>query len=153
LMQTVDVKMLDAPRQARMRELMKVPEMQPAGVAQVVAKGDAPGAAASDGPGAPRTSVPDAGPSREADLLKQVQDLREVKFQKMRFLELDAEKQARKLADAGDTEHAMDVLEDYLRHLPDSGLDPDKTALLRRPVEAKLQQYRTLDAQKKLKDT
>src|SRR5262249_38414899 len=143
LMRTLDVKMLDPERQARMRELMSVPEMQPAATQPVVAKNDGPGAGASEVPGAPaQANVSDE--SRQADYLKQVQDLREIKFQKLRYQELETEKQARKLADSGDTEHALQVLEEYLSHLPESGLDPDKTALLRRPLEAKLQQYRTL---------
>jgi type II secretory pathway component GspD/PulD (secretin) len=140
LLHTIDAKMLDPERQGRMRELMKVPEMQPV-ASTTVAKNDAQPQGADDG-----------NTSRQTDFLKQVQDLREVKMQKMRYQELEAEKQARKLADAGDTEHALDVLEHYLKVLADSGLDPDKAALLRRPAEAKLAQYRTLDAQKKLKD-
>jgi type II secretory pathway component GspD/PulD (secretin) len=151
LVHTFDAKLLDPERQEQLKQMMLCPEMQPGGLTPTVAKADAPGAAAHDG-GAPRAHVAEADPSRQADYLKQIQDLREIKFQKMRYQELDAEKQARKLADAGDTEHALEVLEDYLRHLPDSGLDPDKTGLLRRPAEAKLQQYRTLDSQKKLKD-
>jgi type II secretory pathway component GspD/PulD (secretin) len=152
LLHTFDAKMLDPERQEQMKQMMLCPEMQPGGLTPTVAKADVPpGAAANDG-GAPRAHASDADPSRQADYLKQIQDLREIKFQKMRYQELDAEKQARKLADAGDTEHALEVLEDYLRHLPDSGLDPDKMGLLRRPAESKLQQYRTLDSQKKLKD-
>src|SRR5205823_2122910 len=91
--------------------------------------------------------------SRETTYLQQVEAMRQVKFQKMRDQELESEKRARKLAELGDTEQAVQVLQEYLSVLPESGLDPDKTALLRRPVEAKLQQYRTLNAQKQIKDT
>ena len=54
--------------------------------------------------------------------------MRQIKFQKMREQELDSEKTARKLAEIGDTEQAIGVLQEYLSRLPDSGLDPDKTA-------------------------
>jgi type II secretory pathway component GspD/PulD (secretin) len=151
LLRTIDVKMLDDKQQARMRELMSVPEMQPANFPEAVAQGGPPAAGAVERPdGAAGAHVGDD--SREATFLKQVEAMREVKFQKMRDEQFKTEKEARKLADAGDTEHALEVLQEYLGQLPESGLDPDKTALLRRPVEAKLQQYRTLDAQKKFKD-
>ncbi len=149
LLRVIDAKMLTEKQQGRMRELMTVPEMQPDRLSpQVVAQGPTavPGAGATQ-------HVSDGGDSREANYLKQVEGLREVKFQKMRDQEFKAERDARKLAESGDTEHAVEVLQEYLSHLPDSGLDPDKAALLRRPVEAKLQQYRTLDAQKRLSDS
>src|SRR5262249_42025430 len=135
LLHAIDVKLLDRERQERMKQMMMCPEMQPGGLTPTVAKADGPGTITNDGTGGARTNVNDAGTSRQADYLKQVEDLREVKFQKMRWQELEAEKQARKLADAGDTEQALDVLERYLQTLPSSGLDPDKTALLRRPAE------------------
>jgi type II secretory pathway component GspD/PulD (secretin) len=150
LLRVIDAKMLTPDQQGRMRELMTLPELQPERVAPVmVAQGPGPDA----GPGAAATqNVNDGGDSREANYLKQVEGMREVKFQKMRDQEFRAEREARKLADSGETERAVEVLQEYLSQLPESGLDPDKSALLRRPVEAKLQQYRTLDAQKRFKD-
>jgi type II secretory pathway component GspD/PulD (secretin)/tetratricopeptide (TPR) repeat protein len=146
ILRMVDVKLLDPERQARMKELMRDPQMQPDTSVETVAQ------AGTSGPGVP----PSAGSahvddSRETTYLQQVDAMRQVKFQKMRDQELDSEKSARKLAEIGDTDQAIQVLQEYLSRLPNSGLDPDKTALLRRPVEAKLQQYQTLDAQKKIK--
>ncbi len=150
LLGTIDVKLLLPEQQVSMRELMTVPEMQPNTVPSVVAKGDGPVPVGNSGGGA-TMHVSDT-PSREADYLSQIIAMRQVQFEKLRYEELNQEKEARKLAEAGDTEQALQILQQYLDKLPGSGLDPDKTALLRRPVEAKVQQYRTLDAQKKIKE-
>ncbi len=147
ILRTLDVKLLDPDRQARMKELMRVPEMQPDTSVETVA------GVGSGGPVAPpNPDTAHVDDSRETTYLQQVDAMRQVKFQKMRAQEFDSEKSARELANAGDVEQAIQVLQEYLSRLPDSGLDPDKTALLRRPVEAKLQQYQTLDAQKKIKN-
>jgi len=152
LLGTIDVKLLLPEQQEHMRQLMTVPEMQPDTAPSAVARADVPGAVVGTNTGGAATTNVSDTPSREADYLTQVQSMQQVQFQKLRFQELDREKEARKLAEAGDTERALEVLQEYLRQLPGSGLDPDKTALLRRPVEAKVQQYRTLDAQKKIKE-
>jgi type II secretory pathway component GspD/PulD (secretin) len=149
IFRTVDVKRLEPGQQDRLREIMKLPEMQPDHSTPPVGKGPAP----APGPdGLAAANATDMDDSRERSLLMQTEALREIKMQKMRDQEFRAEKEARKAADQGDTGRAIEVLQEYLSQLPGSGLDPDKTALLRRPVEVKLQQYRTLDAQKKLKD-
>ena len=148
LLTTIDVKMLLPTQQERMRQLMTVPEMHPDNFPSAIARADVPGT----GPGTAGTAHVSDTPSREADYLSQVDAMRQVQFDKLRGEELKRETEARKLAEAGDLDHAVQVLQVYLDQLPGSGLDPNKTSLLRRPVEAKLQQYRTLDAQKKLKD-
>ncbi len=145
LLRAVDFRMLNPDQQAQMKELMRDPHLQPEQV--VAAQGPGSGGAVAP-PGSGSDHVDD---SRETTYLQQVDAMRQIKFQKMREQELDSEKRAHRLADLGDTEQAIGVLQEYLSRLPESGLDPDKTALLRRPVEAKLQQYQTLDAQKKIK--
>jgi type II secretory pathway component GspD/PulD (secretin) len=152
LLRAVDVKMLTPQQQAQMRELMRVPELQPENV-QVVAKEGPPTLGSpGDGPGAPgRGHVSDMPDSRESTYLQQVEAMRSVKMQKMRDEQFRAEKEANKLANTGDTEHAIEVLQEFLSRVPESGLDPNSAALVRRPVETKLQQYRTLDAQNRIK--
>ncbi len=146
LFRAVDVKMLDAEQQARLKEVMRLPEMQPEQPTETVAQSGTSGV-----PTPPAGGPTPVEGSRETTYLQQVDAMRQIKFQKMREQELDSEKTARKLADLGDMEQAISVLQEYLSRLPSSGLDPDKTALLRRPVEAKLQQYQTLEAQRNIK--
>ncbi|HEX5271670.1 MAG TPA: hypothetical protein VFW33_14330, partial [Gemmataceae bacterium] len=147
LFRAVDAKLLDPERQSRLKELMRLPELQPEQPAEAVAQAGGPGVAPPPGAGSAH-----ADDSRETTYLQQVDAMRQIKFQKMREQELDAEKRAHKLADMNDTEQAIAVLQEYLSRLPEAGLEPDKTALLRRPVEAKLQQYQTLAAQTKIKN-
>src|SRR5262249_43285992 len=86
-----------------------------------------------------------------ASFATQVQALREVRFQEMRQRGLDAQRRAMDLARAGDIGSALESLEEYLGDMTlqvGSGqMDPDQVALLRRPIEARLQQLKTLKAQ------
>src|SRR5207248_821944 len=47
---------------------------------------------------------------------------------------------------------ASDLLTGYLKQLDGVPLDPERLALLKRPVENRLQQYRTVQAQKLLEN-
>src|SRR5439155_16074421 len=46
------------------------------------------------------------------------------------------------------TDRALEMLQEYAGGLRESALDPDRVALLRRPVESRLQQFKMLKAQK-----
>ena len=48
---------------------------------------------------------------------------------------------------AGDTDLALEILQDHLSNLRESSLEADRVALLRKPVESRLQQFKIVKAQ------
>jgi type II secretory pathway component GspD/PulD (secretin) len=146
IFQAVDVRKLDAKRQNRMKELMQSAEMQPyhqekgTAIVKVGLGSDAP--LPSTGPG--KAKATDA----QSDYLAQVQAMQEVKFQKMREDGLNAQRQAAEMFKAGETDRALEVLQDYLSRLPESQLDAERLMLLRRPVDARLAQFKMMKAQR-----
>lgn len=146
ILRSIDPKLLDADQQARMRELSAVPELrQVSATGTAVAQGPKP--ATPGAPTAPAVKAP-GDESPEASYLKQVKDLQEVKYQKLRTQGLETQDEANRRFRAGETERALEVLQEYLSILPDSGLDNESVNRLRRPVEARLNQYKSLKAQK-----
>jgi type II secretory pathway component GspD/PulD (secretin) len=141
IFRTINPAMLAVDKQKQLGEIMGLPEMRTAQVTPAVAQGPS---ALGAGAGAARAT--DNSP--EADLLKQTLAMQEIKFQQLREDGRKVMSQATELFQAGDTDRALDLLQDYSMGLRDSQLDPDRQALLRRPVEARLAQYRTLKAQK-----
>src|SRR5262249_19249636 len=103
-----------------------------------------PGAAPT-APGAP--GVARATDSPEQSLLARTEAMRQVKFQKLRQEGLDAQKDAAQKFRTGQTDAAIDLLQDYIAGLNDAQLDPGQLTLLKRPVEARLQQFKILKAQ------
>jgi type II secretory pathway component GspD/PulD (secretin) len=142
IFRSLDHKLLDERQQARLREVMAVPE--------IASVAPPEGLALAPPPDTPpdKVKAPGTGDSPEANYLKQVQALQELKFQKLREQGLSAQEEAARRFRAGDSDRALEILQEYLGLLPDSGLEADRTGLLRRPVEARLQQYKTLKAQR-----
>jgi type II secretory pathway component GspD/PulD (secretin) len=155
----IDTKLLWPAKQGKLKEIMMTPEMQPShlallksnnkqlptpgGLVQVSEKGvSAPGKAnASDTPGAL------AAGEGFADKIK---GMEEVLFQKLRDEGLVVQRSAMQRFSAGDITMAMDLLRDYNERLNDAQLDPQRLALLRRPIEDRLSKFRTLKAQHEL---
>lgn len=135
----LDMPLLRPEQQARLREVMSLPEMQP--IAQVAAK-EGPGTP----PGAGRTGTARVGDSPD-DLLNNVRAMEEIQFQQFRERGLQAQRSAMELFKAGQKSRAVETLTAYLGVVSSSGLTPEKQALLRRAVEGRVQQYRTLIAQ------
>jgi type II secretory pathway component GspD/PulD (secretin) len=174
ILRTIDPQLLSGDKQARLKEIMLMPGMQPTVVVQTglrenggaAQRETVPGrAVASDtvpqrasGPALPgRAVASDTASSApaavrtvqpEADFAKQVAALQEVKFQKLRTDGLQAQSEATRRFQAGETDRALDILQDHIATLRDSGLEPDKLALLQRPVDARLQQLKTLKHQR-----
>src|SRR5262249_43590664 len=73
--------------------------------------------------------------------------MQEIKFQEIRARSLEAMRQATEAFQARDADRSLDVLREYLNDLQGLRLDSAQVALLRRPVEARLQQPKTLKAQ------
>jgi type II secretory pathway component GspD/PulD (secretin) len=185
LLTAIDTKLLDERRQARLREMLMTPQMQPsatvAGRTQVAA--GEPGASATGGqeaqeprdrrpagpgvgtqspeqiglPGRPGEVAagspgrPEVGHARATDspepLLAHTQAMREVKFQQLRRQGMEAQSQAAEKFRAGQTDEAIDMLQDHLNTLLEQQLDPGQLTLLRRPIESRLHQFRLMKQQ------
>jgi type II secretory pathway component GspD/PulD (secretin)/tetratricopeptide (TPR) repeat protein len=148
IFQSVDVVLLPPEKQAKLRELLQLPEMQTR-VTQTGLKG---GMATSETT-AGATRVSDGGDNKpkraplEETYSQQVQALQEVQFQKLRDEGLRVQREAMERAQAGETDRAIQLLETYLEGLKGAQLEPQRVALLRRPVESRLQNFKTLKAQ------
>src|SRR5262249_22249105 len=86
--------------------------------------------------------------SPEKDLLKQTQAMQDIKFQQLRLDGMNAQRDAADRFKSGDTDGALEALQAYLGKLNEVQLDNDRVALLRRPVDARLLQFKTLKAQR-----
>ncbi len=123
ILRSIDPQLLTADKQARLKEIMLMPGMQPTAVVQAglretggapqreSAAGQPGRAVASDG----AHSAPAAGRpvQPEADFAKQVAALQEVKFQKLRADGLQAQSEATRRFQTGETDRALDILQDH----------------------------------------
>src|SRR5262249_38747315 len=135
-----------------------LPEMQPTAVAAAAPaapSGPVKLSAAdfrppADKPGTAQVSDQTGGPRELAspDTFERFKALEEVQFQQMREESRRAQREAMDRFMAGDAAPAMDILGDFSARLADARLSPEKVALLRRPVEGRLAQFRTLKAQR-----
>jgi type II secretory pathway component GspD/PulD (secretin) len=98
-------------------------------------------AVAADPPAPAGTGTP------EVNYLKQVEAMQEVQFQELRSRGMDAQRKATDRARAGDLAQALEILQNFLTALKDSQLEPERMALLQRPVESRLQGFKKLKAQ------
>jgi type II secretory pathway component GspD/PulD (secretin) len=147
---SVDARLLWPDRQARVREIMGTAEMQMAPL-QTVNQQKIKQVTGQDGPGhASASDLPGNATAREDGLMDQYRALEEVQFQQLHQGGLAVQRKAMEHFRNGDLARAQELLREYLDQLGKSQLDPERTALLRRPVENRLQQYRTIEAQKKL---
>ncbi|HZT81403.1 MAG TPA: hypothetical protein VFA26_14330, partial [Gemmataceae bacterium] len=164
LFRSFDPRLLDGTRQARLKEYMSVPEMQP----HAAPLAQASPAVGSPAPGGIKPTVL-TGPgdvgravatdtSREAEFARQTAAMQNVKFQALQAKAQEVQRQAMERARAGDLQTAIELLNDFYGELvlggdpKEGGLSPDQLALLRRPVDTRMQQYKTLLAQKKFEE-
>lgn len=167
----LDVRLLDPERQGRLREMSMTPEMTS------LAKADKPAPPAAPAPVAqgPIRTVGDAAPlpsdglsgkplppsnlgagrataTDDADggLLDKHKQMQKVLFEKLRQDGLEAQRDASEKFRAGQTDQALEALQDYLTRVQEEKLDPSQVALLKRPVESRISQFRLLKAQKDL---
>jgi type II secretory pathway component GspD/PulD (secretin) len=154
ILASIDPNKLDDRRRGRLREMLNTPEMQPH-----VQHGSAFTLTAAQDPAAPGgqsfSSDGQAGQARATDdpgqaLLMRTRALREVKFQQLRTEGLNVQAQALERFRIGQTDAAVDMLQEYLAHLSEEQLDPAQLAMLRRPIDSRLQQFQLLKAQAEL---
>ncbi len=164
IFRSLDLSVLAKEKQARLKEMMLTPEMRQDGkLAQVPAPTPTPAPVPAPnsvaGQPAPvlhpvdtgKATASDAAPARvgslEANYAEQVSALQEVQFQKLRDDGLKAQREAVERLRNGDAGQALEILQEYLNTLKDAQLAPEKMALLQRPVEARLRQFKQLKAQ------
>jgi type II secretory pathway component GspD/PulD (secretin) len=151
ILASIDINKLDDRRRARLRELLNTPEMQPNARGSGIAL---TGAYQSEAPAQTLLSS-DTGQARATDdpsqsLLARTRAMREVKFQQLRTEGLNVQAQALERFRTGQTDLAVDMLQEYLARLSEEQLDPTQLALLRRPIDSRLQQFQLLKAQAEL---
>jgi type II secretory pathway component GspD/PulD (secretin)/tetratricopeptide (TPR) repeat protein len=148
IFRSIDAHLLPPDKQARLREIMLAPELQRPAVSQVGHTTPATGAAGRAQ--ATDSSATNMKPARtlEGDFAQQVKAMQEVEFQKLRSDGLQVQSEAMKRFQSGETDRALDMLRDYTTRVSDSGLDTEKQSLLRRPIEARLQQLTKLKHQR-----
>src|SRR5262249_40544199 len=153
IFRAIDVQLLEPSKQARLKEIMQVPEMQPRAIQQSAAAGAAPGAPLIVKVSDPGTisGGQQAGPSPEASFSARVQALQNVRSQNWRASSREARKAADDMFRAGDTAGALDTLQEFLGRLTlqagGGQMNPDQVAMIRQPVEVHLKRLRTLKAQ------
>jgi type II secretory pathway component GspD/PulD (secretin) len=152
----LDETLLDAPRLARLREISAVREMQAGGQPvppsgrelQPVGAADAPGRASASDMG-PRPGAP---PADDLGYAERYQAMSKILFDKLRVESLDEQNRAIASAKAGNYDVAIDTLRAFIVHLDGSNLSSDQLALLRRPLERRMDDYRKLKLQKEWED-
>jgi type II secretory pathway component GspD/PulD (secretin) len=173
LIQNIDANSLDESRRSRLREIVMTPEMRPAvqqsAITQVQAVGE-PGLPNVPSPGGVPAATLAAGQARvsggasvlgeqpgvaRADdrtatdpLLAQTEAMRQVKFQKLRQEGQEVQREASEKFRTGQTDAAIELLQEYLAQLNDAQLELGQVALLRRQPESRLQQFKLLKAQR-----
>ena len=148
----IDYHLLDEQRQTRFRELMQTAQMQPGNQTPTVAV--KPGSYPAAAPGSAEASQVRFDPKTpgkalasdgvENSLLDSMSALREVKFQKLRQIGLDAQRDASEKFKTGQTDAALEMLQAYLNQLRDEQLSTNQLALLKRPIETRLESYKLM---------
>lgn len=146
----VDTKMLDDSRQARLKDLMDSPQMQPTRLVQVKGPdGITIPSPADVPPGTGVASVTDRTPAApETTFLHQTEAMQNIAFQKLRVEANDVQKRAVQLFQAGNVDQALEELSNFEdERLLKSNLPPEQVALVRRQIEDRIQKFRTVKAQ------
>ncbi len=145
LARQVDADTLTPQMRSRLRELMQTPEMVQ------VAPAPAP---TTPPPGGvtPAVAVAPPLPAANNGFAQEVQAMQDVKFQQMREQGLQVQGQATTRFQAGSSDQAIDMLQEYLVQVDDSRLDPAMADRLKKPIEVRLQQFKALKAKRDLAD-
>jgi len=136
LLKEVDPRMLPPDKRSRMNDLMLSPEMQ-----QAVAAAQKPQQAPANGAVVQVVNTQPAG-----DFAAEVSAMQEIKFQQLREEAIHIQQEATRVFSSNHDE-ALDILAHFKGQLEDSGLDADRVTLLRRPIESRIEQFKTLKAQ------
>ncbi len=144
LLDTVNTKLLSEPQHLRLKEILQTPEMQPAPETALV-QGPGDGATTLPPPNGAHVHVSDSNP--QDSLLKATEAMRTVQYDKLRKQGMEAQRQAADKFRTGQADAAIDTLKEFLDGLANEHLDASQLAMLKRPVEQRLEQFRLLKEQ------
>jgi type II secretory pathway component GspD/PulD (secretin) len=144
----VDAQMLPEQYQARLRDIMGTREMQPDTIVQVGGQVQLKGSPFTHTEPGIEPKVP-----AEDNLLADQKAREIVQFQQLRQRWVQTQSTAHELFKNKQQEQAMATLNNYLEQVNEAQFSAVKANELRRPVEAKIQQYRTLIAAAKWEKT
>lgn len=133
---SIDMRLLPPDLFARVREVMGAPEM---------IGSDA--LASKTGPSTGKTDIVPASAVELTESSDKVRAMEKIQFQQMRERTLVTLSNAHDLMTRGMSDKAIDVLNDHLSHLTKAGLEPELLSPLKRQVDFRIQQYRTMQAQ------
>jgi tetratricopeptide (TPR) repeat protein len=136
----IDPNHLPADKKARREELLTLcrTELEKSGV-QV---------AGNNSPTPAPTSAPsETQPKNPESVVTQTEALRQVQFQKLRSEGLKVQAEATKAFGNGETDLAIQMLQDYIQKVRASELDPSSITLLLRPIESRLDTFRVMKGQ------
>jgi Flp pilus assembly secretin CpaC len=168
IFQALDIDRLHPDQRRRIGELMNTPEMR-AQIQQVGALAGAGPEGTKLAPGAGLQGS-EANNLRNVDLKEPAQasskgkavasdiharasevlQLAEIEFQKTRSVWIQKQNAAMELVKAGKEKAAIELLQEFQASLKSGGLDPDKMSALNSQVEAKIGQFKTIEAQKQI---
>jgi Flp pilus assembly secretin CpaC len=154
ILASIDTTKLDEGRRGRLREMLNTPEMQPHAQGNSITLTSGRQDMGMSGPPALHSDT-QAGQARATDdmgqsMLMRTRAMREVKFQQLRTEGLNVQSQALERFRTGQTDVAVDMLQEYLARLAEEQLDSAQMAMLRRPIDSRLQQFQLLKAQSDL---
>jgi type II secretory pathway component GspD/PulD (secretin) len=152
---------LDPQKRMRLKEISGMPEMQTAVNPTGASAPGSPGSAApapiklsgqdfkapTEGPGIARVSDT-GGHNPSGDSFERLRAMEEIQVQQLREEALRTQQDANERARAGDFVGAMDVLRDFSFRLKDTNIHSPKVDVLARQIESRMQQFRTLKAQR-----
>lgn len=140
IFRTIEPSLLPPEKQTKYREILGTldPQMLTA------SKGGPPAAPPVQGQPVTQASAPGNG----ENYAQQVKALQDVKYQQLRDEGLRVMTEANSQFQAGHSDRALEILQDHLASLRSTQLDPQRIAMLNRPVEARLAHFKTMKAQR-----
>jgi type II secretory pathway component GspD/PulD (secretin) len=163
----VDGNLLAADKKSQMKEAIVTSQkqlVQLAAAPAAPAPNAAPTVVPAAGSGAPMTGVQTVSapgvtgvqgampkmtaPAESDSLASQVQAMQEIEYQRLRAEGLDTQSKAMQQFERGETDAALETLENFCKRVRATKLDGQAIARLCRPVEAKEQSFKLLKAQK-----
>jgi type II secretory pathway component GspD/PulD (secretin) len=92
----------------------------------------------------PKMTAPTDGDS----LAAQVQAMQQIDYERLRFEGLEVQSRSLQQWERGETDAALDTLDSYTKKLKASKLDPTSVARLQKPIDAKVNSFKLMKAQK-----
>src|SRR5262249_3891966 len=82
------------------------------------------------------------------DIMKTTKHMQSVQKSALRTEAMEVMRKANDVNARGDAEGAIAMLQEFIRKLPESSLDADTVAMIRKPIDSRIQKYQLMTAQK-----